>query len=279
MKGNQIMQDVFSNPVCPVPNTNRSQKFIRGLITEKIGQQAYFFDEVTSTQDVARKLITNGVHEGTLVVSDRQIQGRGRLARKWHSRENKGIWATLIIRPDLPARRLPQFTLLTAVAISQALEETTGIIPEIKWPNDILVRGKKLCGILTEMVPGTNGLPALMIGFGINVGHRADDFPSDIKGRATSLFLETGKEWDHDEILQVICNRFEKLYAILIKEGFSPIKTLWESYCISLGHVITARTVSGTITGEALGIDHEGVLLLKNADGRIERLYSADIVT
>lgn len=274
-----IEEDCDGYRLVVIPDTKRSRAFISGLKTEQIGQHAIFYEEVTSTQDIARQLILRGVPDGTLIVSDRQTKGRGRLERKWHSQSRKGIWASFVIRPDLPAHKLPQFTLLTAVAICQALEEVTGIVPEIKWPNDILVKGKKLCGILTELVQIKGETPALIIGFGINVRHRHEDFPPELAEKATSLLLITEKDWEHHALLQTICARFEKLYRLLVTDGFSPIKTLWESYCGSLGKTITAQTLTGTYTGEVLGIDHEGVLLIKLADGRIERLYSADIIS
>lgn len=256
----------------------RSREFTRELVTEKIGHDVFFYDEVTSTQDIAKKMITHGIAtEGMLIVSKRQTKGRGRLKREWHSEEAKGIWASLIVFPDVAPQKLPLFTLLTAVAISRTLEGTTGISPEIKWPNDLLVGGKKLCGILTELVNLPGQLPALIIGFGINVSQRQEDFPSELVEKATSLFIITKKEWDHLALLRSFCAQFEKQYHVYKTEGFAPIKSLWEQYCVSLGKTITAKTVTGDFTGEALGIDHEGALLLKLNDGHIERIYSADI--
>lgn len=261
-----------------IPDIRSIREFTRELVTEKIGQDVFFYDEVTSTQDIAKKMITHGyAKDGMLIVSKRQKKGRGRLKREWHSEEAKGIWASLIIFPDVALQKLPLFTLLTAVAIASALEERTSISPEIKWPNDILVGGKKLCGILTELVTLPGRLPALVIGFGINVSQRQEDFPTELVDKATSLYIITKKEWDHLALLRSLCVHFEKQYHIFKTEGFAPIKSLWEQYCVSLGKTIIARTVTGIYTGEALGIDHEGALLLKLNDGHIERIYSADI--
>ncbi|MGX1724962.1 biotin--[acetyl-CoA-carboxylase] ligase, partial [Bacillus haynesii] len=120
-----------------------------GLKTKKMGQTIHFQDVVPSTQKIAHELANNGAPEGTIIVADKQTEGRGRMARAWHSPEGNGIWMSIILRPEMPVQKTPQLTLLAAVAIVQAIEEQTGIAAEIKWPNDILINGKKVVGILT----------------------------------------------------------------------------------------------------------------------------------
>ncbi|MDA7025617.1 biotin--[acetyl-CoA-carboxylase] ligase [Bacillus sp. CLL-7-23] len=247
-----------------------------GLKTEKMGQVIYFKDSVSSTQKIAHELANNGSPEGTIIVADQQTEGRGRMARVWHSPAGNGIWMSLILRPAIPVQKTPQLTLLAAVAIVQAIEEQTGISPEIKWPNDILVNGKKTVGILTELQAEADQVHSVITGIGINVNQVASDFPDDLKETATSLRIVSGKKIDRAALIQTILLTFEKRYQDYTRHGFQPIKLLWESYALTLNRRLTARTLNGTFHGKSLGIDDEGVLLLETSEG-IKRIYSADI--
>ncbi|ASB88733.1 bifunctional biotin--[acetyl-CoA-carboxylase] synthetase/biotin operon repressor [Bacillus sonorensis] len=247
-----------------------------GLKTEKMGQTIHFQDVVASTQKIAHELANNGAPEGTIVVADKQTEGRGRMSRAWHSPEGTGIWMSLILRPEIPVQKTPQLTLLAAVAIVQAIEEQTGIVAEIKWPNDILINGKKAVGILTELQAEADQVHSVIVGTGINVNQHADDFPGELQETATSLRIESGEKIDRAALIQTILLTFEKRYSDYLTHGFKPIKLLWESYAITLHRQLTARTLSGTFHGKALGIDDEGVLLLETSDG-IKKIYSADI--
>jgi BirA family biotin operon repressor/biotin-[acetyl-CoA-carboxylase] ligase len=199
------------------------------------------------------------------------------MARVWYSPKGTGIWMSMIIRPNLPVNQTPQLTLLTAVAIVQAIEELTPLKPEIKWPNDIMLNGKKLVGILTELQAEADQVHSVIIGTGINVNQKIDDFPEELQSIATSIFIETGTVWERAQFIQMILLKFEGLYSLFLTQGFKPIKLLWESYAISLNKKIIARTLSGTIVGKAIGIDDDGVLLIETNNRVIERIYSADI--
>jgi BirA family transcriptional regulator, biotin operon repressor / biotin---[acetyl-CoA-carboxylase] ligase len=259
------------------PDKISSNEIQLGLRSKFMGRNIHFENEVTSTQKVAHELATSGAKEGTIVVADRQTQGRGRMARTWHSPKQKGIWMSMIVKPILPLNMTPQLTLLTAVAIVQAIEELTGLHPQIKWPNDILVNKKKLVGILTELQAEADQVHSVIIGVGMNVNHAEEDFPEELRKIATSIKLETGEFCDRAAIIQAILYHFEKLYLTYLEHGFKPIKLLWESYSFSLNQRLTARTLAGVKHGVSLGIDDEGVLLLKTDEGQIEKIYSADI--
>ncbi|QHZ47402.1 bifunctional biotin--[acetyl-CoA-carboxylase] synthetase/biotin operon repressor [Bacillus sp. NSP9.1] len=247
-----------------------------GLKTEKMGQTIYFQDVVASTQKIAHELANNGAAEGTIVVADKQTEGRGRMARGWHSPKGNGVWMSIILRPEIPVQKTPQLTLLAAVALVQAIEEATGISAEIKWPNDILIGGKKAVGILTELQAEADQVHSVIVGTGINVNQLRDDFPEELQETATSLRLSGGKKVDRAALIQTILLTFEKRYRDYLTHGFQPIKLLWESYALSLHRELTARTLNGTFHGKALGIDDEGVLLLETSEG-IQKIYSADI--
>ena len=183
---------------------------------------------------------------------------------------------SLILRPEIPLHKAPQMTLLASVAIAEAIAQQTGLSPSIKWPNDILLNGKKVVGILTELKAEADQVHAVIIGPGINVNQTADDFPDDLKDVATSLRMELNEKVDRAALIQQIMSTFEKRYDDYMKQGFAPIKHLWESFAMTIGQHIVARTVNGQYTGKALGINEEGVLLLETEDG-IQKIYSADI--
>ncbi len=233
-------------------------------------------DVLSSTQKKAHELANDNAPEGTLVVADKQTAGRGRMSRVWHSQEGTGIWMSLILRPDIPLQKTPQLTLLAAVAVVQGIEEATGLQTDIKWPNDILIHGKKAVGILTEMQAEEDRVRSVIIGTGINVNQEADDFPEELKEIATSLSLAAGEKIDRASVMQHILLSFEKRYRDYLTHGFTPIKLLWESYALGIGSELRARTLNGTFYGKALGIDEEGVLLLETKEG-IKKIYSADI--
>lgn len=174
---------------------------------------------------------------------------------------------SIILRPEIPVQKTPQLTLLAAVAIVQAIEEQTGIAAEIKWPNDILINGKKVVGILTELQAEADQVHSVIVGTGINVNQLAADFPEELQETATSLRLASGEKIDRAALVQTIMSTFEKRYEDYLAYGFEPIKLLWESYALTLNRELTARTLNGTFHGKALGIDEEGVLILETSDG------------
>ncbi|PLT28356.1 biotin--[acetyl-CoA-carboxylase] ligase [Peribacillus deserti] len=258
------------------PDKLSGNSILLGLETKEIGKNISYHESLASTQKLAHKLADSGAEEGTLVIADEQTQGKGRLLRTWHSAKT-GIWMSLILRPRIPMQQAPQLTLLAAVAIVQAIEDTTSIFPTIKWPNDILINGKKVTGILTEMQAEADRIHSVIIGIGINVNQSLEDFPDDIKETATSLALEEGEPISRTSVIQSFLKHFEILYTLFLKEGFKPIKLLWESYAVSLGKEIKASTLTGVLYGKAIGITDDGVLLLKDSLGEIHSIYSADI--
>ncbi|WP_019156010.1 biotin--[acetyl-CoA-carboxylase] ligase [Robertmurraya massiliosenegalensis] len=248
-----------------------------GLKTAIIGQQIHYKESVDSTQKVAHRLSMENVKEGTVVIADEQIGGKGRMDRPWHSPKSTGIWMSVILRPNIPLPMAPQLTLLTAVAVVQAIVENTGLEPHIKWPNDILLHGKKVTGILTELQAEADRIHSVIIGIGINVNQTKADFPEELQSIATSLSVEKREAINRASLIQEIFLKLEKLYLIYLEKGFKPIKLLWESYAISIGKNITARTLTGNITGKALGITDDGVLQIEDEKGVIHHIYSADI--
>lgn len=248
-----------------------------GLKTSFIGKNIHYQDHIDSTQKAAHRLAYENAPEGTVVIAEEQTEGRGRLDRKWHSPKFTGIWMSLILRPNIPLPKAPQLTLLAAVSIVQAIEDLTGLHPEIKWPNDILINEKKVTGILTELQAESDRIHSIIIGMGINVNQALSDFPMDLQTKASSLLIEKGKPISRASLIKLIFSYFEKLYLLYLDEGFLPIKLMWESYAISIGKMMKARTMTSTIEGIALGITDDGVLQLEDHEGHIHHIYSADI--
>ncbi|WP_299737932.1 biotin--[acetyl-CoA-carboxylase] ligase [uncultured Rossellomorea sp.] len=263
--------------IIETPDSVTESKIRLGLQTKTLGRVIHYEESVQSTQRIAHVLAGDGAAEGTLVIADEQTAGRGRLMREWHSSKGTGIWMSLILKPLLPPQKAPQFTLITAVAVVQAIEEATELHPQIKWPNDILIDGKKVTGILTELQAESDKINSIIIGIGMNVNHTKEHFPDELQTIATSLAIEQGDTLSRSEIVQKVLERIEALYSIYMKEGFTPIKLLWESYAISIGKKIRARTINGTIEGRALGITDEGVLKIEDTTGTVHQIYSADI--
>jgi BirA family transcriptional regulator, biotin operon repressor / biotin---[acetyl-CoA-carboxylase] ligase len=248
-----------------------------GLKTKFLGQSIQYEDSVDSTQRVAHRLAYDQSMEGTVVVAEEQTLGRGRMDRKWYSPKYTGIWMSIILRPKIPLPKAPQLTLIAAVAVVQAIEELTELTPQIKWPNDILINGKKLTGILTELQAEADQINSVIIGMGINVNQALEDFPIELREIATSLAIEQGVFFSRSSIIRSVLTNLEKLYILYLEKGFFPIKILWESYAISIGKTIKARTLSNVIEGKALGITDDGVLKIEDHSGEIHYIYSADI--
>lgn len=259
------------------PNTILPHDVKAQLKTKKFGQAITYYESVTSTQEIAHRLAQDGAEEGHIVLADEQTKGKGRLGRTWISPMGTSISMSLILRPKIPPQQAPQLTLLAAVSVVLGIKETTGLSCQIKWPNDILLNGKKIVGILTEIQSEPDTIHSVIVGIGINVNHRLEQFSSEIRNIATSLAIESGKEVQRALLIANILFELEKLYEQYLQEGFAPIKKLWEASAINMGKEITARTFNGTISGIAKGITDDGVLLLEDNHGKIHSIYSADI--
>ncbi|MEH7125275.1 MULTISPECIES: biotin--[acetyl-CoA-carboxylase] ligase [unclassified Bacillus (in: firmicutes)] len=260
-----------------VPERITADEIRLGLLTKFIGKNIHYEESVDSTQKIAHRLANEDTPEGTVIIAEEQLLGRGRMDRRWHSPKYTGIWMSVILRPNLPPPKAPQLTLITAVAVVQAIEELTDLSPQIKWPNDILINGKKVTGILTELQADADRITSIIIGIGINVNQQKEDYPEELHTIATSLSIESGKKLQRAELVKILLSKLENLYTLYLEKGFYPIKLLWESYAISIGKVITARTITGSIQGKALGITEDGVLMIEDEMSKIHHIYSADI--
>ncbi|WP_268235137.1 biotin--[acetyl-CoA-carboxylase] ligase [Priestia taiwanensis] len=259
------------------PDRVTANEIMLGLETEFIGRYVQYEESVDSTQKIAAQIAYEQAPEGTVVIAEEQRIGRGRMNRSWYSQKGKAVTMSLILRPKMPPQQAPQLTLLTAVSIVLALRDVTHVQADIKWPNDILMNGKKVVGILTELQAEADQINSVIIGMGINVNSVEEDFPEQVKDIATSLRIESGEKINRATLIQRIFFHMEKLYKQYLEHGFKPIKLLWESFALSVGKEITARTLSSTLKGKVLGITDEGVLQLEDNYGNVHLVYSADI--
>lgn len=247
------------------------------LETDDYGKHIQYFESVDSTQKIAHELAQQGAANGTVVISEEQLAGKGRMARPWSSKAYKGIWMSVITRPHLTLQQAPQMTLVAAVAITKAIEEVTGLVAQIKWPNDLLINQKKITGILTELQADPDLIKSIILGIGINVNQDMDEFPKELSSIATSLKVELGKSVNRAKLIATTLKYLEEYTKMYEANGFKPIKLLWESYSNTIGKRIRAVMVNETVEGLAIGITDSGMLELKLDDGTIYGVYSGDI--
>lgn len=256
-------------------NSPNIQKYLQ---TATYGRIIDYHESCPSTQNIAHDAAQAGAHDGTLIVSEEQTAGKGRLSRPWNSAAQKGIWMSLIVRPSLMPQQAPQMTLVAAVAIVRAIENVTGTEATIKWPNDIMINGMKMTGILTELQSEPDRVKAIILGIGMNVNQDEEDFPLELKGIATSLKIAYGSRIDRAKLIAEILAFLELYTNMYEKHGFGPIKLLWEGYSNIAGKRIRAVMLNETVEGIALGISEEGLLELRLDNGTVRGIYSADIV-
>ncbi|HER25326.1 MAG TPA: biotin--[acetyl-CoA-carboxylase] ligase [Candidatus Atribacteria bacterium] len=256
------------------------QEIQRELYTEYIGKEIYYFPELKSTNIMAKEKALQGIEkikEGTLIIAERQSAGKGRLGREWFSPIG-GIWISIILYPQLSPSYIPRITLMSAVAVVKAIKICTQIEPQIKWPNDILINEKKVCGILTEMNAELDIINWVVVGIGINanIDHRA--FPQDIQENTISLKEVAGKEVLRIKLVQAFLQEFEKHYESLKRREFSSILKEWKLNSHTLGRKVKVDMGERIITGEAVDIDKEGALVLKKEDGKLIKIISGTVV-
>ncbi len=244
------------------------------LTSTVLGQEIHYFGEVDSTNNEAKKLAANGCPEGTIVVAETQATGRGRLARGWFSPFGKGIWLSVVLRPPFGPMDAAKCTLMAAVGVNRALNRVTGAGCGIKWPNDILWKGRKIVGILTEMSAEMDAINYVVIGMGINVN--IEEFPSDIAATATSLSIATGHPVSRIKLVTAILSELENVYMLVKESGFAPILSAWREESITLGQQVNVCGFESRFTGMAVDIDADGALLVRTPQG-IERVLAGDV--
>ncbi len=242
------------------------------LGTKIIGREIVYRDIMTSTMDEAVALGLVGAVAGTVVCAESQSKGRGRLGRTWVSVPGKGIYASVILRPKTSLSEVAQLTLVSAVAICEAIRTVSGLDARIKWPNDILIDGKKVVGILTELNAEMDQVRFVVVGFGVNVNMLASQLPQ----LATSLKIESGQDFSRVGVFQEILRSFEKWSNIFEYQGFAVIRQHWKELSWTLGQYVKFIEPSGEVVGMAFDLDVDGSLLLRTEAGEVIKKHSGD---
>jgi BirA family biotin operon repressor/biotin-[acetyl-CoA-carboxylase] ligase len=241
-----------------------------------IGRDVRVFQETSSTNDVVEKLARDGVAEGVVVFAESQTKGRGRLGRKWISPAGQGLWFSVLLRPQLPPGSVTQLTIAAATAVARAIRVQTGLLPQIKWPNDIWIQNKKVAGILTELSAELDRVRYVVIGIGVDVNVR--EFPPELATVATSLSESAGRPFVRAEIAAAILQELDGDYARIKHGEFAALAEEWEQQCITLGQRVQIHIGDRKLTGRAESLDNDGALLLRTDHGHLERIVGGDVV-
>lgn len=248
-----------------------------GLETRIIGREFVFFEHTDSTNLRARELGDAGHAEGAVVVADRQTAGKGRLGRHWVSPPEVNLYTSVLLRPPILPHDGPQLTFLSAVATAWAVGDASGLSPTVKWPNDILLDGKKVAGLLNEMNAETEGVRYIVLGIGVNLNMEASQFPADLRYPATSVALEKGAKVSRLAFARCLYRYLDRLYLTYLREGFAPIVAEWEKLCDLVGRQVEVDCQSRTLRGTVAGLDGDGALLVRTAEGGRERVLAGDV--
>jgi BirA family transcriptional regulator, biotin operon repressor / biotin---[acetyl-CoA-carboxylase] ligase len=243
----------------------------------EIGHRMRHYFRTDSTNDVALALVLQGAPHGTVVVAEEQVAGRGRFGRTWYSEKASGIYTSVILRPPMAPAAAPILTLMAGLAVHDAVTEATGLSVDIRWPNDLLINGKKVSGILTEMSADVDRIHGVVLGIGINVNHR--QMPAELAAIGTSLRIEGGKHYSRARLFVALLQKLEHYYRMLMDDGNKAISERWATVSTyARAKRIRVRTRSGEFLATTTGLDPTGALLVRHDDGQEDKLLSGEIV-
>lgn len=243
----------------------------------RIGRSIQVFQETSSTNDLVERFAHDGVEEGAVVFAESQTQGRGRMGRRWESPAGRGLWFSVLLRPRIPLTSATQLTVMAAVAAARAIGQASGLEPEIKWPNDLQLRGRKCGGILLELGAESDQIHHVVLGMGIDVNLAAGEIPSPIRAIATSLSLEAGRPIDRPDLAARLLHELDNAYEAILAGRFGPLADEWERRCTTLGRQVSIRVGPREIHGFAEALDDQGALLLRTEHGRLERIIGGEV--
>ncbi len=249
------------------------------LTTELVGKKIHFYESLDSTSTRAFGLARAGEAEGAVVMAETQTDGKGRVGRRWESPPGVNLYASVILRPEVAPHKAHELTFVAAVAVAEAVTSITGARPVVKWPNDILIDGRKVAGILLEMSSETDRVNFVVAGIGLNVNGRRQMYTEAVGGRAISLCEKTGVPLDRAEVARRVFTSIDKWYNIYLKNGFPSVLDEWRGYFASVGAAVRVVSFSKTSEGVCAGVDGDGALLLKTRSGAVERIVAGDVET
>lgn len=256
----------------------RPDEIRRGSETRQLGKTIHYFAELDSTNVYARELAEGGAAEGEIVIAEGQTLGKGRMKRKWVSPPYLNLYLSVILRPGLPAVHAPQITLMSAVALAETVQSFIGFPPDIKWPNDIMVRGKKLGGILTESSCEGDRIRFMVLGIGVNLNFPRELMPETIRDSATSIMMVIRRPVDRTAFTRRLIQGLDRCYGDLEDRGFSSMARRWESFFRLRGKRVRVDMMDQKISGKALGIDSDGALILEDDQGAVRKIVAGDVI-
>ena len=259
------------------PNRLFPQEILSRLQTRWLGHNICYRDSIDSTNTLAKGLANEGCPNGLVVVAEEQGAGKGRLSRGWISPYAKGIWFSVVLKPPFLPQEASKCTLLAAVAVVKAVNKIAGVHAAIKWPNDILLMGRMLVGILTEMNAEFGHINYVVIGTGINTNATPDDYPEDVKDIAVSVADAATEQFTRVDLLCDILKNMEDLYEKALLDGFAPILEVWRKYSCTLGQEVKVMAPDCTYFGKAEDIDEDGLLIVRKVDGTLEKVMAGDV--
>ena len=258
------------------PRINLS-KLQEGLRTKRFGRSIFFASEVGSTNEWAKELARFGAEEGTVAIAETQIAGRGRLNRVWVSPAG-GLWFSVVLRPKLHVAEAAKVVFAVGLAVAEVLHEKYGLPVETKWPNDVLVSGRKICGILAEMSSRGKIVNFVAVGVGVNVNlDVAKVLPESVREVSTSMQNALGRKIALEELFNALLERLETLYLSFVESGFASVLERWKLYANFLGHKVQVKSEDEVLNGLAMDVDCEGALVLRLEDGATRRVVFGDV--
>lgn len=249
------------------------------LETSILGRKIFCFESIDSTNSYAKKIAAEGCEDGTVVIADVQTAGRGRLGRTWDSTGGKGIWMSVVLRPSGSLEDVQIITLAASVAVVNALKGAVGVEAGIKWPNDIILKGKKVCGILTEMSSEIDRINYLVIGIGVNVNHNPEDFPESLRDSATSLKSHSADGFilERSQIIKRILVELEVIYKKVLNGSIPEIVQAWKRYSVTLGREVKLKIKDCEHVGVAKDVTADGKLVVSCNDGIVREVMSGEV--
>jgi BirA family biotin operon repressor/biotin-[acetyl-CoA-carboxylase] ligase len=245
------------------------------LNTHDLGRVVHWYAETGSTNDRAKELADEGAEHGEVVVAEAQTAGRGRRGRSWSSPAGRNLYFSVVLRPDLPPSRAPELTLVGSIALCDALRQA-GVDAGIKWPNDLLVRGRKIAGILTELAADPDVVQWVVLGAGVNVNARREDFPAELRDEATSVLVERGQAAPRALFAAACLTALEDWLDRHAEVGFEAIREAWRERSVTLGREVVVRVDGRELAGIAEDVDGTGALVVRTRAG-LERILSGDV--
>lgn len=259
------------------PDKLSPEEIEAALTTKWVGRNIRYCESINSTNELAKKAANEGCADGLVAIAEEQVSGKGRLSRGWFSPYGHGVWVSVVLKPPFLPQEAPKCTLMAAIAVVKAVNKYKGVKASIKWPNDILLNGKKMVGILTEMNAEFGKVNYIVIGTGINVNVPREMIPEELQDLAISVADAAKEPVRRIDILADYLKNLEDLYETVLKEGFGPIFAEWRKYNNTLGQEVKVISLGDTYYGKAIDIDPEGLLVVQKKDGTIEKVIAGDV--